>query len=110
MEVVLDAVRTEGAFEGTDARFRRMRRKILVAIFAVRSKLQRHGHFVLSKRGGSSQITGPIRMANTPRFQPRRLALPRQLLRRQGRADAEGRGAASVRHSPMCNCTSEDAP
>src|SRR5450759_2234503 len=106
MEVVLDAVRTEGAFEGTDARFRRMRRKILVAIFAVRPELQRHGHFVLSKRGGSSQITGTIRMANTPRFQPRRLALPRQ----QGWADAEGRGAASVRHSPMCNCTSEDAP
>jgi len=37
------AVRTERAFVAADASIRRMRRQILVAIFAVRPELQRHG-------------------------------------------------------------------
>ena len=44
VELVLGTVRTECAFVAADPRFRRTRRKIPVAIFAVRSKLQRHGH------------------------------------------------------------------
>jgi hypothetical protein len=43
MELVLDAVRTERALIAADARFHRICGEILVAIFAVRSKLQRHG-------------------------------------------------------------------
>src|SRR6266436_1159117 len=39
----LHAVRAEGAFIGADPRLQRMGRKILVAIFAVRPQLQRHG-------------------------------------------------------------------
>ena len=41
-EFVLDAIRTERAFIAADAGFRCVGRKVLVAIFAVRSKLQRH--------------------------------------------------------------------
>ena len=43
VQFVLDAVRAERALIAADARFRRMRRKILVAVFAVRPELQRHG-------------------------------------------------------------------
>src|ERR1700756_2760196 len=39
----LHAIGAEGAFVGADARVERVGRQILVAIFAVRSKLQRHG-------------------------------------------------------------------
>src|ERR1041385_125780 len=46
VQFVVDAVCTEGAFIAADARLRRMRRKILVAEFAVRPKLQRHGALV----------------------------------------------------------------
>jgi len=46
VQLVLDAVRTERAFVRADARFHSMRRKILVAIFAVRSELQGHGGLV----------------------------------------------------------------
>src|ERR1700736_6666672 len=70
VELVLDAVRTEGALVTADARFQRMRRKVLVAIFAVRPKLQRHGRLVTSERSGSSQNKRRIRMTNTPRFRP----------------------------------------
>jgi hypothetical protein len=47
-----------------------MRRKILVAIFAVRPELQRHGCLVMSEQGGSSQITRRTRMPKIPRFRP----------------------------------------
>src|SRR5882757_702522 len=47
VQLVLDAVRTERALVSADARFHRMRRKILVAIFAVRPELQRHGRLVM---------------------------------------------------------------
>ena len=43
VELVLHTIRTEGALIAADARFRRTWREILVAIFAVRPKLQRHG-------------------------------------------------------------------
>src|SRR5882672_12260951 len=46
VQLVLDAVRTECAFVRADARFHSMRWKILVAIFAVRPELQRHGRLV----------------------------------------------------------------
>jgi hypothetical protein len=48
VELALDAVRTERAFVRADARFQRSWRQILVAILAVRSKLQRHGRLVMS--------------------------------------------------------------
>ena len=44
VELVLHTIRTERALIAADARFRRSGREILVAIFAVRPKLQRHGH------------------------------------------------------------------
>src|ERR1700722_19483280 len=66
----LDAVRAERAFKRTNARLRRARRQVLVAIFAVRPELQRHGRLVLLKRAISSQIGRPIRMPNLPRFPP----------------------------------------
>jgi len=46
VQLVLDAVRTECAFVRADARFHCMRRKILIAIFAVWPELQRHGRLV----------------------------------------------------------------
>src|SRR5260221_2779717 len=46
VQFVLGAVRTERAFVGTDPRLRRVRRQVLVAIFAVRPELQRHGGLV----------------------------------------------------------------
>ena len=46
----LDAVRAERAFVGADPRFRRIRRQVLVAIFAVRPELQRHGRPVSLSR------------------------------------------------------------
>src|ERR1700722_4594472 len=47
VQPVLDAIGAEGALIAADPRFRRGWRKVLVAIFAVRSKLQRH-HGLLS--------------------------------------------------------------
>ena len=46
VQFVLDAIRAERAFIGADPRFRRVRRQVLVAIFAVRPELQRHGRLV----------------------------------------------------------------
>ena len=54
------AVRTERAFVAADASIRRMRRQILVAIFAVRPELQRHGRRALKTAGTSSQIAREI--------------------------------------------------
>ena len=65
----LDAIRAERAFIGADPRLRRIRRQVLVAIFAVRPKLQRHDRFI-SVDTGSSQIECAIRMAKFPRFAP----------------------------------------
>ena len=47
----LDTIGAEGAFIAADARFRRIRRQVLVAIFAVRPKLQRHGGLAMLQRG-----------------------------------------------------------
>ena len=46
VQLVVDAIRAERAFVGTDPRVRRIRRQVLVAIFAVRPELQRHGRLV----------------------------------------------------------------
>src|SRR5919108_4360872 len=46
VQLGLDAIRAERAFVGTDPRVRRIRRQVLVAIFAVRSELQCHGGLV----------------------------------------------------------------
>ncbi len=81
VELVLDAVRAERALVAADARFRRMRRKVLVAIFAVRPELQRHGRFVMSGQCGSSQIKYSMRMTNLPQFRTAGLTL--QLPERQ---------------------------
>src|SRR6185312_14892913 len=43
VQLVLDAISAERAFVGTDPRLHRTRRQVLVAIFAVRPELQRHG-------------------------------------------------------------------
>ena len=48
VQLVLDAVRAERAFIGADPRLRRIRRQVLVAIFAVRSKLQRHDRLAIA--------------------------------------------------------------
>ena len=52
VQFVVDAVRAERALIAADARFCGVRRKVFVAIFAVRSKLQRHGRLVMSGPGG----------------------------------------------------------
>src|SRR5260370_31950452 len=83
VQPVLDAVRTERAFVTADARIHRSRRKILVAILAVRSELQRHGRLVMSGRCGSSQIGCQTQMPNLPRFRPSPAKLSLQLLQRQ---------------------------
>ena len=46
VQLGVDAIRAERAFVGANPRLRRVRRQILVAIFAVRPKLQRHGRLV----------------------------------------------------------------
>jgi hypothetical protein len=56
----LDAIRAKRAFIAADAGFCCVRRQVLVAIFAVRSKLQRHGRRVPLGRSGLSQIRRPI--------------------------------------------------
>jgi len=70
VQPVLDAVRAERAFVTADSRFRCMRRKILVTIFAVWPELQRHGGLVMPGRCGSSQISCQTQMPNLPRFRP----------------------------------------
>src|SRR5258708_7590353 len=47
VQLGLDAVRAEGAFVSADPRLHRIRRQVLVAIFAVRSELQRHGRLTV---------------------------------------------------------------
>src|SRR5579863_1092750 len=44
VKLALDAVRAERALVSADARLRRVSRKVLVAILAVRPELQRHDH------------------------------------------------------------------
>jgi hypothetical protein len=44
VDLARNAIGAEGAFVRADACLRRIRRKVPVAIFAVRPKLQRHGH------------------------------------------------------------------
>jgi len=63
----LGTVHAEGALIAANARLRRMRRQILIAILAVRPKLQRHDLY-LHKVVGSSQIEPTFRMTNFPRF------------------------------------------
>src|SRR5665213_569054 len=63
MKLVVDAVRAERALIAADARFRRIGREIPVAIFAIGSKLQRHGDLTLRRRG-SSQIKRLMRRTN----------------------------------------------
>ncbi len=70
VQLVLDAIRAERALKGTDSRFRRVRRQVLVAIFAVRPKLQRHGCLSILIRRGSSQIGRRKRMPYFPQFRP----------------------------------------
>src|SRR5581483_6742350 len=48
VQLVLGAIRTERALIGTDPRIERTPRQVLVAIFAVRPKLQRHDLFPLA--------------------------------------------------------------
>src|SRR5215475_6890830 len=48
----LDAIGAEGAFVGADPRVKRVRRQVLVAIFAVRAELQRHADLI----GGGETI------------------------------------------------------
>ena len=68
---VLDAGRAEGAFIGTDPRVLRGWRKILVAIFAIWSELQRHWlRPARSSNVRSLQIAGVPRMTRFPRFAP----------------------------------------
>src|SRR6516165_7613313 len=67
-EFGLDAIGTKGALIAADPRLHGIRQKILVAIFAVRSKLQRHDGRVLAKEKRISQIGRVIRMTNIPRF------------------------------------------
>jgi hypothetical protein len=70
VQVVLYTVRAERALVRADTRFRCAWRKVLVAIFAVRPELQRHGRLVMSGPDGPSQIRREMRMANLPRFRP----------------------------------------
>src|SRR5258707_1039384 len=67
----LDAIRAEGAFVGADPRFQRVRRKVLVAIFAVRPKLQRHGSYpvatpIIANRAHDSKGKFPSIYATPP--------------------------------------------
>src|SRR5579871_2172496 len=67
VEFLLGAIGAEGALVAANARLRRMRRQVLVAIFAVRPKLQRH-RIVSAGREAASQIGRDFRTANIPRF------------------------------------------
>ena len=51
VQLVVGAIRAERAFVGADPRFRCIRRQVLVAIFAVRPKLQRHDRLLVLMRG-----------------------------------------------------------
>ena len=84
VQLVLDAVRTERAFVSADARFHRMRRKILVAIFAVRSELQRHGRLVMvnaSRIIANQALDANAENPSISAISPAKL--PTQLLERQ---------------------------
>src|SRR5260370_35379722 len=69
-EFALDAIRAERALVGAHARFHGGRWHILVPLFAVQPKWQRHGRLMMSNRAGSSQIRRETRMTNLPRFRP----------------------------------------
>jgi len=99
VQLVLGAVGAEGALIAADARLRRRWRKVLVAIFAVRSQLQRHGGLdagarpiianrVLDSNGEYPSISAtPIESCGTAlRTLPliQRLAAPRSLSRLRG--------------------------
>src|SRR5262245_17948833 len=62
----LDAIRAERAFIRANPRIHCIRRQVEVAIFAVRSKLQRHRE-AIDKGNASSQIARLMRMTRFPR-------------------------------------------
>ena len=76
VQLVLDAIRAERAFIGADPRVHRIRRQVLVAIFAVRPELQRHGRLVSDSRidrrrdAFARSRSDGMRMTNFPRFEP----------------------------------------
>jgi hypothetical protein len=108
MQLVVHAIRAERAFVGTDPRVGCVRRQILVAIFAVRPKLQRHGDLFaliqtiianpLPKDNGEYpsisamplEITAPIPLTAASRF-------PSTGRARSTSAHARRSGAASAR-------------
>ena len=55
----LDAIGAEGAFESADARLGGVRRQVLVAIFAIRPKFERH---VVSPKPSGSESVDPPRL------------------------------------------------
>ena len=73
-ELVLGAVRAERALIAADPRFHCIRRQIPVAIFAVRSKLQRHGPFPRFAAGLIMAKPEPVANAEFPSIsdKPRR--------------------------------------
>jgi hypothetical protein len=95
----LDAIGAERALIGADARFGRSGRQVLVAIFAVREKLQGHGGLVALMRYTSSQEAPEKRMPNFPRFAP--LSSPSAALAGRGLLQQTSVGAASTRMLPL---------
>src|SRR5690348_7219082 len=58
-ELCFDALRAEGAFVRADARIGGVRRQVLVAIFAIGSKRERHGSSVLPQAAGPPWASSP---------------------------------------------------
>src|ERR1700722_3918944 len=94
----LDAIGAEGAFVSADARFARVRRQILVAIFAIRPKFERHVSSPKDakalKRGPASRGTQTVAGGHVPRSPPaaksrrsvRRIARRRRARRTDGQS------------------------
>src|SRR5579863_8176277 len=59
-KLALDTVRAERTLVSADARLRRISRKVLVAILAVRPKLQRHDRLVLNEEMDHRKIDAPF--------------------------------------------------
>src|ERR1700677_3121671 len=105
--MALDAIGAEGALEAADACFARVRRQVLVAIFAIRPKFERHvpspKDAKALKRGPAPRGTQTVaggHVSRSPAAAESRRSVRRIAGRRRARrADGQSRRAPASRRS-----------
>src|SRR5262252_7072593 len=104
-QLCLHAVRAEGALIGADPSLGRRGRQVLVAIFAVGTKLQGHGGLVALIRDCIIARSAEKQMPNFPRFAPRSSSSPRMAADHRASSFSGSRALSFSRSSTIEECT-----